>query len=63
LNKKGKQMSMLEAQKNMTPYDNKTFNTMVPGPFMRYMRTNLLWQAIRFIYINLKMIVVVAKSH
>jgi hypothetical protein len=54
---------LLEAQKNITPYDDKTFNTMVPGSFMKYMRTNIIWQFIRFIFINIKMIIVVAKSH
>jgi hypothetical protein len=56
-------MSMLDTQKNIRPYDNKTFNTMVPGPMMKFMRTCKIWQFIRFIYINLKMLVVVAKSH
>jgi hypothetical protein len=54
---------MKKTQGNITPYDNKTFNTMVPGPFMRFMRTCKIWQFIRFVIINLKMIRVVAKSH
>ena len=36
------------------------FNTtMIPGKFARFMRTCLIWQFIRFIVINIKMIVVV----
>lgn len=37
--------------------------TMIPGKFARGMRTNLIWQFIRFVVINLKMLVVVSKSH
>jgi len=37
--------------------------TMIPGSFARKMRTCLIWQAIRFAVINLKMLVVVSKSH
>ncbi len=55
--------SMLDTQKNITPYDDKTFNTMVPGPFMKFMRTCKIWQFVRFVYINIKMLMVVAKSH
>ena len=37
--------------------------TMIPGAFARKMRTCLIWQFIRFVAINIKMIVVVGKSH
>ena len=37
--------------------------TMIPGGFARKMRTCLIFQAIRFAIINLKMIIVVSKSH
>ena len=37
--------------------------TMIPGAFARAMRTNLIWQFIRFMVINIKMLVVVSKSH
>lgn len=37
--------------------------TMIPGKFARAMRTCVLWQAIRFAIINVKMIIVVGKSH
>ena len=37
--------------------------TMIPGSFAKKMRTCLIWQAIRFVIINIKMLVVVSKSH
>jgi len=37
--------------------------TMIPGSFAKKMRTCLIWQAIRFMVINIKMLVVVSKSH
>ena len=37
--------------------------TMIPGKFARSMRTCVIWQFIRFVAINLKMLVVVSKSH
>jgi len=37
--------------------------TMLPGAFAKAMRTNVIWQFIRFVVINLKMIIVVGKSH
>jgi hypothetical protein len=37
--------------------------TMIPGSFARKMRTCLIWQFIRFVAINIKMLVVVSKSH
>jgi len=37
--------------------------TMIPGSFARKMRTCLIWQLIRFAIINIKMIIVVQKSH
>jgi len=43
---------------------NDNFNlTMIPGSFAKKMRTCLIWQFIRFIAINIKMLVVVSKSH
>jgi len=43
---------------------NEQFNlTMIPGSFAKKMRTCLIWQAIRFTIINIKMLVVVSKSH
>ena len=37
--------------------------TMIPGSFARAMRTCVIWQFIRFVAINIKMIIVVGKSH
>jgi hypothetical protein len=37
--------------------------TMIPGTVAKAMRTCVVWQAIRFAVINVKMLVVVSKSH
>jgi len=37
--------------------------TMIPSAFTRKMRTCVIWQFIRFIALNIKMLVVVSKSH
>ena len=55
-------MSIEEIEKNVKPYEN-SFTTMVPTSFVKYWRTNFIWQAIRFLFINIKMIAVVRKSH
>ena len=40
------------------------FNTtMIPGKTARFFRKCLIWQFIRFVAINIKMIIVVGKSH
>jgi len=45
-------------------FEKEKFNlTMIPGKFARAMRTCVIWQFIRFIAINIKMIIVVGKSH
>ena len=49
-------------EKNIKPYE-PSFEVMVPTPFVKFMRTCLIWQFIRFIVINIKMILVVMKSH
>ena len=43
--------------------DFKSALTMVPGKFAKSMRTCVIWQFIRFLIINIKMIIVVGKSH
>jgi len=53
---------MEHIEKNIKPYD-QNFTTMVPTNFVRFMRTCVIWQAIRFVVINLKMLAVVSKSH
>lgn len=55
-------MSLKEIEKNVRPYEN-SFTAMVPTGFVIAMRKNLLWQAFRFICINIKMLIVVRKSH
>jgi len=37
--------------------------TMIPGKFAKSMRTCVLWQLVRFAILNVKMIIVVQKSH
>ncbi|MDD2451958.1 hypothetical protein [Sulfurovum sp.] len=53
---------MQKIEERIRAYD-QNFTTMVPTKFIRFMRTCVLWQIIRFIVINLKMLVVVSKSH
>ncbi len=36
---------------------------MIPGKWARFFRTCKIWQLIRFIAINIKMLIVVSKSH
>ena len=53
---------MKEEEVNFGKNDN--FNlTMIPGKFAKFMRTCVIYQFIRFIAINIKMLVVVSKSH
>jgi hypothetical protein len=47
---------------NIKAYGNN-FTTMTPGSFAIAMRTCKIWQLLRFIAINIKMIIVVNKSH
>lgn len=43
---------------------NDKFRTaMIPGKMARYLRTCKIWQFIRFIVLNIKMLIVVSKSH
>jgi len=43
---------------------NDKFNTaMIPGKWARSLRTCKIWQFIRFVIINIKMLIVVSKSH
>ncbi|MDQ1326080.1 MAG: hypothetical protein QG564_1205 [Campylobacterota bacterium] len=53
---------MKEIEKYVKPYE-ANFTTMIPTKFVKFMRTCVLWQILRFIVINLKMLVVVRKSH
>jgi hypothetical protein len=47
---------------NKEPYQQAYYPPM-PTAFTRMMRTNVLWQAIRFVVINLKMLKLMRKSH
>ena len=47
-------MSLIEAKKQ---------KAMIPGNFRKFLRTNLLWQLLRFIIINYKMTLIILKSH
>jgi len=53
---------MEHIEKNIKPYE-PNFTTMVPTNFVRFMRTCVIWQFIRFVIINIKMLSVVRKSH
>lgn len=53
---------MKEIEKYIKPYD-ANYTTMVPTGFVIFMRTCKIWQFIRFIIINIKMLIVVRKSH
>ena len=53
---------MEHIEKNIKHYE-PNFTTMVPTSFVRFMRTCIIWQFIRFIIINIKMLAVVRKSH
>jgi hypothetical protein len=53
---------MKQEEVNFAKNDN--FNlTMIPGKFAKAMRTCVIWQFIRFLAINIKMLIVVSKSH
>ncbi len=52
----------LEEEKHIKAYS-QNFTTMTPGSCQKKLRTNVIWQFIRFVIINLKMLVVVSKSH
>jgi len=47
---------------NTKPYEQAYFPP-VPNGFTKFMRTCVIWQFIRFLAINLKMMKVISKSH
>jgi hypothetical protein len=53
---------MHSLEKNIKPYE-QNFTAMVPTPFVKFFRTCVIWQALRFVIINIKMLIVVQKSH
>jgi len=52
----------LHDEKHIKAYS-QNFTTMTPGSFQKKLRTCVIFQFIRFIAINIKMLVVVGKSH
>lgn len=53
---------MVKEELNFAKNDNFKL-TMMPGKFAKAMRTCKIWQLFRFIVINVKMLIVVSKSH
>lgn len=59
---------MAEIQKNNThvqhvePYSPQ-YGTMIPLGTQKFLRTCVLWQIVRFVAINIKMTVLIVKSH
>ena len=47
---------------HIDPYTPQS-GTMVPLGFQKFLRTCVIWQLIRFIVINIKMTVLILKSH
>ena len=52
----------LNDEKNIKAYT-QNFGSMTPGAFQKKLRTCVVFQFIRFLVINVKMLIVVAKSH
>jgi len=48
--------------KHIEPYSPQ-FGTMMPMGFQKFMRTCVLWQIVRFIAINIRMTILILKSH
>lgn len=53
---------MKQEEVNFSKSDKFTL-TMMPSKFAKSLRTCVIWQFIRFIALNIKMIIVVGKSH
>jgi hypothetical protein len=49
-------------EENIQAYG-QNYTTMTPGPFRKWLRTCVIWQFIRFVALNIKMLIVVRKSH
>jgi len=57
-------MADIKAKEEELNFTKEQFNlTMIPGKFARFLRNCVIYQFIRFLIINLKMIIVVRKSH
>ncbi|GAB0150146.1 hypothetical protein L0E83_01660 [Marichromatium gracile] len=48
--------------KNKEPYQQEYYAP-VPTGFTRYMRTSLIWQIVRFLVINWKILKLMTRSH
>ena len=48
--------------KHIDPYSPQ-FGTMVPMGFQKFFRTCVIWQLVRFVAINIKMTMLILKSH
>jgi hypothetical protein len=51
-----------EIKSNAKPYEQAYFPPK-PNGFTKFMRTCVIWQFIRFLVINIKMVQVILKSH
>jgi hypothetical protein len=51
-----------EHVKHIEPYSPQ-FGTMMPLGFQKKMRTCVLWQIVRFVAINIRMTILILKSH
>ena len=56
------EQSNTELNMNKEPYQ-QGYYPPVPTGFTRHMRQNLVWQLIRFVALNLKMLKIMRKSH
>jgi len=57
-------MAEIKAKEEELNFTKEQFSlTMIPGKFARFLRTCVIFQFIRFVAINIKMIIVVQKSH
>ena len=52
----------LKDEKHIQAYS-QNFGTMTPGSYQKWLRTCVIFQFIRFLVINIKMLIVVGKSH
>ncbi len=59
---KEKEKSQTPHVKHIEPYTAE-FETMVPTGMVKFFRTCVIWQFIRFIVLNIKMTLVILKSH
>lgn len=53
---------VVKEKTNRDPYE-QAFYPPEPTGFTRFMRTFFIWQICRFIWINLKMVRIISKSH